>query len=869
MKKLCLTLLLLALAVTSQAQPIIPSTAFTRDTLRSTNAAQFRDKLGFTNTSTVLVVVTNIVTNNVLTTNIYLTTNYSTLTNYFNTTNLTTNYFVATNLPANLDTNVFATTNETSALSNYFYTTDSFTRGMVGLGDFNNRTLMTNQIRDISERVGVKTFGAVGDGKLVTNCVMETGSSTLTAAGADFKITDIGKVFSLYLGQFTNLTASSNFTTTIASVNNSTSIVLALSNPIGVTNRSAVYGTDDTAAIQAGLNFISTNGGGTLFFPAGIYVVNGPIQDPATEVDLPCYNGATRTDLHKNAQLVLPDIPPTGYSVPTVRLEGAFAPSTAWTLESIVKPGGQGSILWSTLPDLGGGSVFACENFTCPANNGGGADHQRYINAVRVEIANLTVRVAENPNGNGIDLRGASTVRVHDILIDSGHSVYLVPEPQRRNSFGIWFPPAFTNGEHQGDHITVVGFENAFGMGEHITLGQITAYSCRVAMNFTNAFGHLTTLSRGDFESCKTYILCGNYYFSLAATLTTENNFCTNVIIFGQNVPAWDYPDINTKPVLVSGGGSMSGHIVYRHSEVGDATETVPMRCTPADPPVLIERITTVGRKPKFESLLSATNISASAMWVTNGVNGSYQLKVGGVANTAEGRILLGSAINDPLATSLIIRNFQDWTDFMTWNAALGAFVYNLHLDGTKGYAGFAGPVITNGNVCWYVTNNTPTMPLPDGSICTAGNGKFFVRKNSAWVDLTASSNPVTPPIGSVMPWLGSMTGTPALPDGWARCDGQVLDDFDSPYDQTTLPDLNGAVDGIPKFLMGGATSGTASGSATHDHTYTNLVQAASSEAQAAGAATGIYGLKSDTPNIDGASSLPPYFTVVWIMRIK
>ncbi|GAH21095.1 unnamed protein product [marine sediment metagenome] len=133
----------------------------------------------------------------------------------------------------------------------------------------------------------------------------------------------------------------------------------------------------------------------------------------------------------------------------------------------------------------------------------------------------------------------------------------------------------------------------------------------------------------------------------------------------------------------------------------------------------------------------------------------------------------------------------------------------------------------------------------------------------------------LNPPIGSVLPWLKSYTNTPALPDGWVECNGQVLDDAESVYDTQTIPDLNGG----NRFLRGNATSGATGGESTHTlltaempahtHQIEQSTQAGTGRARAAGAA--------DTANVnttstggDGAhENKPPYYNVVWIMRIK
>jgi hypothetical protein len=110
-------------------------------------------------------------------------------------------------------------------------------------------------------------------------------------------------------------------------------------------------------------------------------------------------------------------------------------------------------------------------------------------------------------------------------------------------------------------------------------------------------------------------------------------------------------------------------------------------------------------------------------------------------------------------------------------------------------------------------------------------------------------------PIGAVIAWLKDYTNTPSLPSSWVECNGQTLDDEESVYDGQTIPDLNGG----NRFLRGSSSSGTTGGSDTHNHTvnktYDDFNTAGSN------ALTNI--------TLDAASSLPKYYEVVWIMRVK
>lgn len=167
----------------------------------------------------------------------------------------------------------------------------------------------------------------------------------------------------------------------------------------------------------------------------------------------------------------------------------------------------------------------------------------------------------------------------------------------------------------------------------------------------------------------------------------------------------------------------------------------------------------------------------------------------------------------------------------------------------------------------------------------------------------------VLSPIGSVVAWLKSYANTPqTLPTGWVECDGAVLSDADSVYNGQTLPDLNGG----NRFLRGNSTSGGTGGGETMAHTHTGpshthglsnayaeievdsagnwiktsynagsfttartITGVSVATGGTAGAnATGLGGdtNSSGTGSTGGASNTenrPPFYDMVWIMRVK
>ena len=134
----------------------------------------------------------------------------------------------------------------------------------------------------------------------------------------------------------------------------------------------------------------------------------------------------------------------------------------------------------------------------------------------------------------------------------------------------------------------------------------------------------------------------------------------------------------------------------------------------------------------------------------------------------------------------------------------------------------------------------------------------------------------VLSPVGAVVSWLKSYTNTPqTLPTGWVECAGQTLSDADSVYDGQVIPDLNGD----NRFLRGNSTSGGTGGSSTH--TLTTAEMPAHTHSQIGGTSitnsdtgtnTNARITTADSGSTGGGGAhenKPPYYDVVWIMRIK
>ena len=144
-------------------------------------------------------------------------------------------------------------------------------------------------------------------------------------------------------------------------------------------------------------------------------------------------------------------------------------------------------------------------------------------------------------------------------------------------------------------------------------------------------------------------------------------------------------------------------------------------------------------------------------------------------------------------------------------------------------------------------------------------------------------------PIGSIIAWHKSLTGTPALPAGWVECNGGILDNPDSPLNGQAIPNLNGD----KRFLRGGTISGDTQTDAIQGHwhdfycgnTQSSFDHIKSNNQIATAANVGSRYLQStcsgsqdqiNNPKSDGTNGTPRVanetrpinMSVVWIMKV-
>ena len=112
-------------------------------------------------------------------------------------------------------------------------------------------------------------------------------------------------------------------------------------------------------------------------------------------------------------------------------------------------------------------------------------------------------------------------------------------------------------------------------------------------------------------------------------------------------------------------------------------------------------------------------------------------------------------------------------------------------------------------------------------------------------------------PIGGIVSWAKTLSGVPNLAEGWVEGSGQTLSDALSPLNGQTIPDLNGD----NRFLRGNSTSGGIGGVDDNNHSH-NTNDSNRGD-------TGSLIPVVETLVTKTLDNKPPFYNVVWIMRVR
>lgn len=386
---------------------------------------------------------------------------------------------------------------------------------------------------DASIIYNVKQYGAKGDGITKFDGAITSGTNDFTSASASFTSSDVGKVITITNGA----AASSDLTTTISAYVSATAVTLATNATNTVTDAVFTYGTDDTTAIR---NAVAAVGNanppvGTVYFPSGIYIVNGAF------------------DQTNNSQIAFPTklSTSTPYFMTTVKLQGPIFPKST----NFYGYNAGGAIIYSTKNGSAGNSVFS----------GKGTGGASSFTDIRVDIEDLTVRTVQNPTNSAINLAFINTAIINGLYLEAG-TVLLnsITQPTGSSSTGLIMPGTQNNNVTFLTNARIQGFYTGLSAGEHTSGHNVDIFYSVNGLSFSSSV-HDAFFSDLGIERTINNIVCSGSASFIITNVDMENAGSSSGSWY-ENV--YDYKDTSSQ---------CTGSITYfiQATEGGSTTFTI------------------------------------------------------------------------------------------------------------------------------------------------------------------------------------------------------------------------------------------------------------------------------------------------------
>jgi hypothetical protein len=250
------------------------------------------------------------------------------------------------------------------------------------------------------------------------------------------------------------------------------------------------------------------------------------------------------------------------------------------------------------------------------------------------------------------------------------------------------------------------------------------------------------------------------------------------------------------------------------------------------------------------------------------------------------GNQIQSAQVNADFVACVLIDGSQKMTaDFLPNTGALydlgatGARWVDLWLSGNATIAGdcsIGGKLTVTGGIDPTYVQIDPQMTEPDVSqinkIWVDANDSYklkFKDNSSVTHTLAFTGASVVGVLGIGMGtwYLKSYPNTPALSAEFVECNGQTLSMVGSPYNGQIIPDLNGSLSGVKRFLRGSTTSGTTGGADNFSWSHSHSVNY-SSASRCNGSSGAVVSISGTDTQGGTQSLLPTYYEVVEVLRV-
>jgi hypothetical protein len=228
-------------------------------------------------------------------------------------------------------------------------------------------------------------------------------------------------------------------------------------------------GTDDTTAIQDAIDAAAAAGGGVVYFPKGVYLVGGALQDGA----------------RGNAQLLLPSVNTSGEQL-SITLLGETLPGRVPSLGTgLTVP--HATTIKSTLNSGAGGALLG--------GWGPGGSYQDFT-LINLRIENLAFQMHANPVLSALNLSHVESIDLVNVVAHTGeYQVTALAQPTTATSFGVVMPNRDNGAWSNIDGLLVLGFYNGIQIGEHARIVSMSAFACYIAAVLPQEY-HATWIGR-------------------------------------------------------------------------------------------------------------------------------------------------------------------------------------------------------------------------------------------------------------------------------------------------------------------------------------------------------------------------------------
>jgi hypothetical protein len=380
----------------------------------------------------------------------------------------------------------------------------------------------------------IKTdFKASGSAQ-TTTCSVSSGSKTLSCTDAkDFKVGQ-----GVLVPGAGALSPTNDLVTTITAVDG---LNFTLAAPAANTASGVTVQHDETAAVQASLNACYASGGCDVYWPRGVYNVEGPVQ------------GGTNSILY--FPLMAYGSPASTYSVrwrgETVpRLQDHNGLSPAWTTLISKRRAGSGPYP-ALLAALAYDASVSLNNFN-------------FVNPV---MENFYVRTKPNPSLTMFQFQRAANVTVRNVMMDTGNAATFneVAEPTNNQAVAVYLPAQNNRSRIRVEDTSVSGFYTGFRFSEATTFGgQVVAAYGKDC--FVREQGYPFT------EGVVWAAECRRGLVNLSTSLFT--NFTIHNEAYNPGGPEWFAA--SATDYFSDAGGSANGRVLYSYWIAGPGSYGTP-----------------------------------------------------------------------------------------------------------------------------------------------------------------------------------------------------------------------------------------------------------------------------------------------------